>query len=276
MNGDDRNRDSKLSVTYLCMNRHGAREALGILLAKGVDVCSCICEELPPNELSELCAKNRIRVYNYAQAEAAMKSGSMQKTDYAISYLYHKVVKPDMIGFFDGRIINFHPAPVQIHRGCSACTYCLLNGCREWASTAHYLSEGVDEGDVICQRWYPVPDGKMTAIEFEKIAQEETLCLFETVVDMLIRGEALPRKRQDPGVGVYYSRRDLMADKDIDMGMKSEEIDRRIAALWFPPYHGASIVIDGKRYSLVNQELMTKLADLYAGVHVSSRAKGGC
>jgi methionyl-tRNA formyltransferase len=48
------------------------------------------------------------------------------------------------------------------------------------------------------------------------------------------------------------------------MSDSAEEIDKKINALWFPPYHGASIVIDGKRYSLVNDEILNKLAMLYS------------
>lgn len=254
-----------MKILFFGMNRHGSRKALRTLIRRGLDVCGCVFEEPAPHELATVCTENSIPFFNYDQATDAIRTGTFVRFDYGVSYLYHKIITQEMIDFAQGRIINFHPAPVQVHKGVSACTYCLMHGCREWGSTAHFLTAGVDEGDIIRQTSYPVPDGDLTAIEFERIAQEDALRLFDEVAVMLANGVPLPRKAQEPGVGPYYSRRELTADKDIDLSMSSEEIDRKIRALWFPPYHGASLTIGGKRYSLVDDGMLRKLAKLYSG-----------
>jgi methionyl-tRNA formyltransferase len=159
-----------------------------------------------------------------------------------------------------GKIINFHPSPTQEHRGCGGGCYCLLNGYKKWGVTAHFVAPMIDGGDIIKQRFFDVKEN-MTAIELAKKQQEESLILFSEIMDMLNSGEKLTRMKQEPGTGHYYSKKQLEEDKNISLSDSPEEIDRKINALWFPPYHGASIVINGKRYSLVNEEILKKLAD---------------
>ena len=89
---------------------------------------------------------------------------------------------------------------------------------------------------------------------------ERAAKLFDEVMDMIVSGQKLPRIKQEEGAGCYYSRKQLEKDKVISLTDSSEEIDKKIRALWFPPFHGASIVIDGKRYSLVNEEILEHIS----------------
>ncbi|MDR0556694.1 MAG: hypothetical protein LBG43_02320 [Treponema sp.] len=73
----------------------------------------------------------------------------------------------------------------------------------------------------------------------------------------------LERHRQDES-GHYYSHRDLEKDKATLLAWKAVKIDRRIEALWFPPFHGAYIEQHGKKYSLVNERILNDLGKMYA------------
>lgn len=103
----------------------------------------------------------------------------------------------------------------------------------------------------------------LTALDVERIAQEESLILFRELLVKILNGEALPRNKQDLTKGHYFSRKELDSFKDISNLNSTEDIDKRIHALWFPPYHGASIIIGGKRYSIVDDELLKRLGKLY-------------
>lgn len=46
-----------------------------------------------------------------------------------------------------------------------------------------------------------------------------------------------------------------------------QEIERKIMALWLPPYHGACIERAGKQYTLINEELLKETACLYEKVN---------
>lgn len=256
-----------MRIMMFCTVRHGAISAMKYMLESGIDVVGCVFEEERPNKLSELCQASGIPMYTDREMYEALERGTMPPFDTGISYLYHRILKESIIQAAPNGIINFHPAPVSVHKGVAACCYCLLNNFKEWAVTAHYVSSGIDEGDVIEERWFPMveDDGAdiKTAIDSEKYIQKQSLQLFQDVVEKIKRGEPLCGHRQDLSKGTYFSRKDLERIKNISELTNSDEIDKRIRVLWMPPYHGAYVVIDGKKYTLVNEDILKELGGLY-------------
>ena len=243
-------------------NRDGAVSILNYLIEASHKVEICVFEEAQPNKLSEFCNEHNIRYTNYQGVSQMILNGELPNVDFAFSYLYHKIIRDDVLNSFKGKAINFHPSLVQVHKGVASFCYCLLHGYSEWGVTAHYLVSGVDEGDIIMQRRFAVPEN-CYGIEFEMIQQQELIVLFKNVVEMISTTGITNVQKQDLSEGEYYSQKALDADKTVSLSDKSEDIDRKIKALWYPPYHGANIVIDGKKYSLVNEELLKELAKLY-------------
>ena len=82
-------------------------------------------------------------------------------------------------------------------------------------------------------------------------------------MNRIMSGKPISRYRQDLTKGVYFSKKDLEAVKNVSGLDNADEIDHRIRSLWMPPYHGAYITIDGKKYTLINDEILNELADLY-------------
>lgn len=243
-------------------NRHSTMEILNTMLARQVEVVGCVMPEKSVNPVSKMCEENGIPVFSNAEMYECLEKGSFPSFDVGISWLYGGILKAPIIDFARQNIINFHPAPVEIHRGVAACCYCLLQECEEWAVTAHYVSVGIDEGDIIEEKRFPVK-GLETAIEAEKYIQRQAVELFDDILTALINGKELPRRKQDLSAGRYFSRKDLERVKVIQTTDGPNEIDKKIDALWMPPYHGAYIEIGGKKYSLVNEKILTKLAKLY-------------
>ena len=233
-----------------------------MMLARQIQVVGCVMPEKSINPVSKLCEENSIPVFSDAQMYECLDKNTFPEFDMGISYLYNCILKPPIINFAKQNIINFHPAPTEVHRGLAACCYCLLEGHKEWAVTAHYVAVGVDEGDIVMERKFSV-EGLETAIEVEAYVQRQSVQLFSELLTMLINGDELPSRKQDLSAGRYHSRKELEKIKIIQLTDKPEEIDKKIEALWMPPYHGAYIELGGKKYSLVNEKILGKLAELY-------------
>ena len=240
-------------------DRKGAEDILAHLMDRGHEIVCCVIEKDCNNGLFEFCKKNDIPITSYNEVKANLDKGIIIKCDYAFSFLYHKIIKKDVIDMFDGNIINFHPSLVEIHKGIGSYCYCLLNEYRRWGCTAHFLAEGIDEGDIILQREYDVPD-RCYGYELEGIQNRELIELFKDVITIIEDNKGIPRIKQDTSKGVYFSQKDLDKEKQISLDDKSDNIDKKIRALWRPPYTGAYIVLDGKKYSLVSEELLEKLS----------------
>ena len=244
-------------------NRWSTTRVLKAMLARQVEVVGCVMPQNSAGQILELCEENRIPVFSNAEMYECLQKGAFPAFDVGISWLYGGILKAPIIDFAKRGIINFHPAPVEVHRGVAACCYCLLKGYKEWAVTAHYVSTGIDEGDVILE-WRCSVEGLETAIEAERYIQAQALKLFDSLLTALISGQELPRRKQDLLTGYYFSKKELESVKMIQITDEPEEIDTKIEALWMPPYHGAYVELGGKKYTLVNEKVLEKLAKLYA------------
>lgn len=247
-----------MRIIFLCSDRDRVKEAIKIALQKKIEIVACVIEKYG-SEFEQLCMNYRIPIFSINEIYDMISNKRLIEFDFAISYLFPKIIKKEFIDAAYGKVINFHPAPVQEHKGVGACVYCLLNDYDYWGVTAHYVVPEIDAGDIIKQRFFDI-EKNITAKMLAEMEQEEQLKLFEEVMDMILAGQKLPRIKQEEGAGCYYSRKQLEKDKDISLSDSSEEIDKKIRALWFPPFHGASIVIDGKRYSLVSEEILERIS----------------
>ena len=146
----------RVRIMMFCTDRHGAVSALQYMLECGINVVGCVFDEERPNTLSGICVDNGIAMYTTAELYEAMERGELPQFDMGISYLYHRLIKESIIKAAPEGIINFHPAPVSVHKGVAACCYCVLNNYEDWAVTAHYVAPRIDEGDVIEERWFPL------------------------------------------------------------------------------------------------------------------------
>ena len=52
--------------------------------------------------------------------------------------------------------INVHPGLLPFYRGCSAVEWALFND-DKIGNTAHFMTEGYDEGNIIASEWYEFP-----------------------------------------------------------------------------------------------------------------------
>lgn len=255
-----------MRVMFFCGNRYSARKALNLMLEKNIQVVGCVFEEKTPNKLSEICEKNNIPCYTNKELYDSLNKSNLPDFDLGISYLYHRLIKPQLIEFANNNIINFHPAPIEEHRGVAACCYCLLKEYEEWAVTAHYISAGIDEGDIIMEKRFSIR-GIKNGVAAEKYIQEQSIRLFDNVISLFLEGKEIPRKKQNLSNGVYFSRSILDKEKRINMTDDTAIINKKINSFWLPPYHGANIEINGKIYSLVNEEILQEIADLYQKVN---------
>ena len=78
---------------------------------------------------------------------------------------------------------------------------------------------------------------------------------------LFLSGEDI--KTTENSGGLYLTAKELEELKIVDPEKdSSEEIDRKIRAFFFPPHHGAKIILAGKEYTLVNKEILEHLAKL--------------
>jgi phosphoribosylglycinamide formyltransferase 1 len=72
---------------------------------------------------------------------------------------FMRVVTPELLRAFPGRIVNIHPSLLPSFPGRDAIVQALRHGVRITGCTVHFVDEGVDSGPIIAQRAVEVKDG---------------------------------------------------------------------------------------------------------------------
>lgn len=244
-----------MRVLFMAREYTASVGALHYMLEKGVDVCFAVIRE-KDGALMDLCRKNHIPVgdeTSFWESEASKK-----EIDYLFSF-YWKRIRGELLSRFNGkgRAINFHPGPLPEARG-SGYHAAILENWGYWGVTAHYMDEEFDTGAIIrCDR-FPTPEDIVNC-DLVKLAHQNLLNLFKKVLDDLLCGKMLPHQEQ--GEGRYFSKEEVEEGKYVSSTDTDEMIKRKIRAYWNPPYAGASIVINHRRYTLIDDSILRYISE---------------
>lgn len=104
--------------------------------------------------------------------------------DYIILAGYMRIVPPEFVAAFDGKIINIHPALLPSFKGLHGQRQALEYGVKIAGCTVHYVDEGMDTGKIIAQRAVVVKDGDTEETLSARILEQEHQ-VYPEVVKML-------------------------------------------------------------------------------------------
>lgn len=158
------------------------------------------------------------------------------------------------------------------YRGCAtSCFYLLKTTSNEYGVTAHLISEQIDEGPILKVRKFSFDREGITGIKLNHLAIRHMLELLKEILerDDLIQLNKKHQQKEmklslagsDPGN--YFSKTDLAKEKNISFFDDLDSIEKKIKAFWFPPYHGANIIIGNKTFTLVDHEILEEIGQLY-------------
>ena len=247
-------------IKVLFMGRKGvAKQCLQYLLdSESYSVVGVITDShLETSPTGDLATKYGIPLYSFDEALAKLKSKELI-FDLGISMLFWRKLKDDFISMPKFGTINFHPAPLPDYKGTAGYNLAILDALESWGMTVHYIDEDIDTGDIIEVLTFPICKETETVKSLEARSQEYLFELFKKTIDKILTAETHRLVTVPNTGGVYVSRADMESMKEIKPG---DDIARKIRAFWFPPYDGAYITIDGKKYSLVDSNILSTLAD---------------
>jgi len=94
---------------------------------------------------------------------------------------YMRILSPDVVFRYESRIINVHPSLLPSFPGASAYMQAIEEGVRIAGVTAHYVTTDLDQGPIITQRAFNVPDDASEE-ELQQIGQPlEAEALLEAI-----------------------------------------------------------------------------------------------
>ncbi len=94
---------------------------------------------------------------------------------------FMRILTPVFISVWGRRLINIHPSLLPKFKGLHTHKRAIEAGETEAGCTIHYVTEGVDEGEIILQRRVPVLPGDTPESLAERVLEQEHLAYPEAV-----------------------------------------------------------------------------------------------
>ena len=98
---------------------------------------------------------------------------------------YMKILTPEFIQRFEGKIINIHPSLLPKYPGLNTYQRALAAGDREHGTTVHFVNEEVDNGAIILQAKVPIFDDDTVEV-IEARTREQEYRIYPIVVKWFV------------------------------------------------------------------------------------------
>ena len=122
--------------------------------------------------------------------------------------------------------INFHPSLLPACRGRNPWFWTILTGQQQTGVTAHHMTRGVDEGDIIIQEQVPLTGSEIYTELYDKLNKISADMIPSIVA--LCRSGNLPHIPQRPRGSLFSEPTD--SDYRIDWNKRAIEIERQVRA----------------------------------------------
>ncbi|MFC7194153.1 formyltetrahydrofolate deformylase [Halosimplex aquaticum] len=145
-------------------------------------------------------------------------------TDLVVLARYMRILSPDVVFRYEDRIINVHPSLLPAFPGASAYMQAIEEGVRIAGVTAHYVTTDLDQGPIITQRAFNVPDDA-TEEELQQIGQPlEAEALLEAI-DLHLNDEVTVHRGRTKLRDSEGTDAQLGAPKDLEQANPDRPID---------------------------------------------------
>lgn len=134
----------------------------------------------------------RVRLSDYpdraAWDTAIAEATAQHAPDLIVSAGFMKILGPEFLSYFPGRVINTHPALLPAFPGAHAVHEALEHGVKITGCTVHLVDAGVDTGPILAQRAVEVLDADDEQALHERIKIVERRLLVDVLAELATHG----------------------------------------------------------------------------------------
>ncbi|BCO34613.1 phosphoribosylglycinamide formyltransferase [Mycobacterium heckeshornense] len=133
-----------------------------------------------------------VRLADYSGREAwdaaLTAAAAAHSPDLIVSAGFMKILGPQFLSRYSGRIVNSHPALLPAFPGAHAVADALAYGVKVTGCTVHLIDAGTDTGPILAQQAVPVLDGDDEETLHERIKVAERRLLVDVVAAVVTSG----------------------------------------------------------------------------------------
>ena len=198
---------------------------------------------MTPTPTKVLALENNIPVYTpkTLRDEDFAKLLTELSPELIVVVAYGKILPKNVIDFPKYGCINLHVSLLPKYRGAAPMQRAIMNGEKETGVTVMYMDEGLDTGDIISVKAFPITDEDNFETVHDKSAEIGAELLSTTITE-IANGRAV-RKKQDDSLATYAKKIEK-SDAKIDFSKSARELDYIIRGT--TPIPGAFAYLQGK------------------------------
>lgn len=153
--------------------------------------------------------------------------------DIFVSMSFNQIFKSEIINLPPLKTINCHAGKLPFYRGRNVLNWVLINDEKEFGITVHYIDEGVDTGDIILQRTYPITDSDSYETLLFSSHKECAEVLYDALL-MSVEGSIQPVKQDTIHPAGFYCSQRKDGDEILDWNQGSRTIFNFVRAISNP------------------------------------------
>lgn len=200
-----------------------------VLLQKGHRI-EMVATDVP--RIMQWCDKHEIPVIS---AKGKLETKLADVTfDYLFAITHLSILPESVIQLPRKAAVNFHDGPLPEMAGLNTPAWGLLEGAAGWGITWHYITSGIDEGDILAERRFEIaPDETSLSLNTKNF--EAALETFPVLVDQLAEDRPQPRAQRGERRLILGSDRPQGA-LFLDWEKPAHELEQLVRATYFGPY----------------------------------------
>lgn len=195
---------------------------------------------VPRNDTKDEYLKNKASEYGIdylvpikVNSEEFYQLAVAYNCDMFVSMSYNQIFREHIYDLPIYKTINCHAGKLPFYRGRNVLNWALINDEKEFGITVHYVDDGIDTGDIILQRTFPITDDD-DYNTLLKVAYEECPKILYQAIKKIQNGTSfrIPQKMISQ-YGLYCGMRQ-MGDEMIDWEMNSRDIFNFVRSICKP------------------------------------------
>lgn len=229
----------------------------------------CLRFDTPDSVLRQMAENEQVDVLLHPNVNSDDFFNVVEKyeVDLFISMSFNQIFKSRLINYPEYKTINCHAGKLPFYRGRNILNWVLINDEKEFGITVHYMDTGIDTGDIILQKVFPITDND-TYQTLLDTAYRECPQILASAIQSILDGTVTPRKQSEiHPIGMYCGRRTI-GDEHIDWNQTSRQVFNFVRAICFPGPMARSTVSRGdESFELkINRVRMILGAPSYIGI----------
>lgn len=167
-----------------------------------------------------------------------------EKIELLLSVNYRFIFSKKIVELDNIIKINLHPGLLPEYKGCMSTPWSIINNEEYTGFTYHIIREKIDEGEIIYQKRIKIEKDDTAHSLYYKVYLE-AIENIDKIFEKNLRTYKLDIE------GNYYQNK-LPFNGEINTSWEDSKIERFIRAMVFPPFKGAILELNGKKYEILD------------------------